>query len=519
MANKNTEKIIIGTLMKEPLLLSQTDKYNLTVDDFDEKLHKHIFYAIACIAQDGSTLIKVQDVDLFLQDSSGMGSIFRSSNGVSLLNDAIELANEQSFSVYYSLLKKENLLRDLRKMGIDTSEFYEINPITQEQTRINEKYLNLDIQDIIEAVKLKILKVEKNYLSGEGAEGQNIFEGMEELLSDLDNNSEVGIPLCGDIFNTCVSGAKKGALYVRSGSSGLSKTRQAVADACFLAFPIRYSQGRRLWVQTGHNEKILIVVTEQSFKEIRLMILAYLTGLNEKKVKRKELRSTAEEYLLLQALKIVEAFKENLYIIRMPNPTIESLKVIVREYVLVHQIEYLFYDYIFIGPSLLNEFKGISLRNDEVLLMFATALKDLAVELNIFVMTSTQVNAKAEDNRDIRNESSIAGSRAVINKADVGCIMARPTPEELKQLSNVISDMGIREPNIVTDIYKNRGDEWTQVRIWTDFDAGTLRKKDLFITDSRLNTIQNFQIDHFSFVVPLEIIGDLLKELNRKEKQ
>ena len=63
--------------------------------------------------------------------------------------------------------------------------------------------------------------------------------------------------------------------------------------------------------------------------------------------------------------------------------------------------------------------------------MFSTALKDLAVELNIFVMTSTQVNANADSNINIRNESSIAGSRAIINKADVGVVMARPTKEEL----------------------------------------------------------------------------------------
>ena len=34
--------------------------------------------------------------------------------------------------------------------------------------------------------------------------------------------------------------------------------------------------------------------------------------------------------------------------------------------------------------------------------MFATALKDLAVELDIFVMTSTQLNAKGDSNEKIK---------------------------------------------------------------------------------------------------------------------
>ena len=58
-------------------------------------------------------------------------------------------------------------------------------------------------------------------------------------------------------------------------------------------------------------------------------------------------------------------FENNFMIVRMPNPTIELVKMIVRENVLLNEVGYIFYDYIFIGPSLLNEFKGFNLRNDK----------------------------------------------------------------------------------------------------------------------------------------------------------
>jgi hypothetical protein len=124
--------------------------------------------------------------------------------------------------------------------------------------------------------------------------------------------------------------------------------------------------------------------------------------------------------------------------------------------------------------------------------MFATALKDLAVELNVAMFTSTQVNAQADDNRNIRNEASLAGGRSTINKADNGAIMARPTKEEIEILekSNIISEFGC--PNIVTDIFKVRSGQWTQVRIWSEVDLGRLRKKDLFITDAQLDPIRDF---------------------------
>ena len=53
-------------------------------------------------------------------------------------------------------------------------------------------------------------------------------------------------------------------------------------------------------------------------------------------------------------------------------PTIELVKTIVRENVMMHDIEYVFYDYIFISPSLLNEFKGFNLRNDKNFVVYIT---------------------------------------------------------------------------------------------------------------------------------------------------
>lgn len=155
----------------------------------------------------------------------------------------------------------------------------------------------------------------------------------------------------------------------------------------------------------------------------------------------------------------------------------------------------------------------------EVLLMFATALKDLAVELNVSMFTSTQVNATADDNRNIRNEASLSGGRSTINKADNGAIMARPTPEELETLQPLIDRYGT--PNCVTDIFKVRSGEWTQVRIWSIVDLGRMKKKDLFITDARLDVIQGFfdQDDYEIRNWTEDEMGAILayiKELNEK---
>ena len=203
---------------------------------------------------------------------------------------------------------------------------------------------------------------------------------------------------------------------------------------------------------------------------------------------------------------------------RIPDPNVEQIKLAIREKVIVHEIKYVFFDYVFISPAILNEFRGHNIRNDEALLLMATALKDIAIEQNVSVFTSTQVNAKIDDNKEIRNEASLAGGRSTINKADNGMIGARPTKEELDILGRdgIVNGM---IPNIVFDIFKVRSGRWTQVRVWSYFDAGTLRLTDLFVTDNRLNPINDFFSEQFvvNWELPKEDM-EFLDKLNGERK-
>lgn len=519
MVDKSTVLQIFGGLMKHPQYLSESDKYNLTPNDFYYKFDKYVFTAIDSLYRNGAEHIQPIDVENFLSTNDSAKLIFKQQNGIEYLQDADYLSDPQNFPYYYKKLKKFNLLTSFQNKGFDVSEWYVEDSISPAAQKVNERFESLEIEDILEGIKKKLLGIEREFIQNDTTETVNVFNGIKDIIEEAEEKIDVGAPLQGEIFNEVCAGARKGIFVLRSGGSGVSKTRQAVGDACYLAFPFRYSEEQNKWVQEGSGKKVLFIATEQSAKEIQKMILAYLTGFNETKFRYGGF-TQKEQIIIQQALWVLEQYQDNFYIVRMPNPTIELVKTIVRENVLMHDIEYVFYDYIFISPSLLNEFKGFNLRNDEVLLMFSTALKDLAVELNIFVMTSTQVNANADNNSNIRNESSIAGSRAVINKADIGCIMARPTKEELEFLR---TEGGISfEPNIVTDIYKVRSGEWNQVRIWSDVNLGNLRKKDLFVTNARMEVLNvgsqfNYQVSWEDSTVSehieqLRIINELSRD-------
>ena len=486
MVDKSTVLQIFGALMKHPQYLSETDKYNLTPDDFYYKLDKYVFIAIDSLYRNGAAHIQPIDVENYLKTNESATVVFKQQKGIEYLQDADFLAAEENFPYYYKRLKKFNLLQSFKNKGIDISDFYVEDALSQKALEINEKFEELEISDIIDGVKKKLLGIEREFVQNDTTETINIFDGIQEIIDDANEQADVGVPLQGEIFNEVCAGARKGIFVLRSAGSGTGKTRQAVGDACYLAFPFRYDETRKEWVQEGSCKRTLIITTEQTPKEIQRMALAYLTGFNETKFRYGGF-TEEETKIIKQALWVFEQFQDNFWIVRMPNPTIELVKTIVRENVMLHDIEYVFYDYIHISPSLLNEFKGFNLRNDEVLLNFSTALKDLAVELNVFMMSSTQLNAKGDDNSNIKNEASLSGSRSIINKADIGVIMSRPTKEELDFFN---SEGGISfVPTIVTDVYKVRSGEWNQLRIWSDVNLGNFRKKDLFVTNARLEVV------------------------------
>lgn len=498
MVDKEAIRQILGCLMKKPSLLSEQDKYLLTTTDFPTLFEQYIFSAIYNLYQDGAQRITEVDVDNYLNIHPSGKAIFQKYNGVEYLQDALDYCQEDNFPFYYKRVKKFNCLNDLKKLGFDTSSIYEENIINPQAAKINKEFEELEVKDIFYRIKKEVIGLETKYSSGEASEIKKVSERIMELVKELKVTPEVGSPLQGKIFNTICRGARASKFYIRSMSSGVGKTRSAVGDACMLSYPIRFNTQCWQWERYGSNEKTLFIATEQDTDEIQTLILAYLTGFNEEKILYGDYNE--EEWkVIVQAIKVMEVFKDNFIIVRLSNPNIEQIKAVVRQSWVVYNIQNVFYDYIFSSPSLLTEFRDLKIREDVALGMLSTALKDLAVEMGLFIMSATQTNAKSEDNdKKIKNESVVRGARSIIDKCDIACVVSRVTPEEEERLKVPIEEMGLK-PNQVLDVYKVRRGRYTNVKIWSYVDLGTCRKEDLFITDEKGRAVENFKTINFSF--------------------
>lgn len=505
---------IFGSLMQQPDLLNNIDKYCLDITDFSEPLDKYIFSAIYNLYVNGAERIHSADIDNYLQTNSYAKDLIENENGLSFLQDCENESNIENFDFYYNNLKKINLVRELQLSKNDIDEIYCENVFNERYNEINDNFKKMTPQDIVNFIKNKAANLEKKYIINNLVEESSPADSIEERLLELKENPEIGCMLQGDILNTITRGGRLGKLYLRSAGSGIGKSRSMVGDACNIAYPIRFDPKLNKWVETGSCEKVLYIMTEQDTEEIDTMILAYLTGYNEDTFTYGTFDPDDERVKI--AKDIIIRYKDNMNYARIPDPCSAVVKNLLRRRNIQDGIQYFFYDYIFSSPAMLNEYRDLKIREDVALRLFTTTLKNLAVELNAFIMTSTQISNDEENKkggfRDFRN---IQGSRSIVNLVDFACIMSTPSPEELTAVAAFKQSFGY-SPNVVTDVFKNRRGRWNQVRIWSYFDKGTCRKYDLFITSDRMKPLNEFFIVDFKHNCNMEV-QDLLKLYNNGE--
>lgn len=497
--DRHTVLQVLGGLMNKPEFLNDTDKYRLELSDFPTSLDKYIYSAISNLYNEGEGANNIRSIDIinYLKGNDLAKNQLEQENGEVYIQDCETAGEPQNFNYYYQRLKKLNLLRDIQSTGKSIEHIYTEDILNPNYNEINQRFDTMTVNDIINDLKMEINGYEKKFLLNHQIEETTAVDGIEDLIKNLKTAPEVGCQLQGDIFNTLCRGGRKGKLYLRSASSGAGKTRNMIGDACNIAYPIRFDRKKGKWVSTGSAEKVLYIMTEQDPAEIQTMILAYLTGYNEEIF----LYGTyGEEELprIQQAVEIMKKYKDNMLFAHMPDPCASAVKNLFRRYNIQQGVEYFFYDYIFSSPAMLNEYRDLKLPEYVCLRLFTTTLKNLAVELDSFIMTSTQIsNDDDKEKGGFRDYHQIQGARAIVNLVDLACIMSRPSKSELTELqgSETIFEF---IPNVVIDVFKNRRGRWTMVRIWAYQDLGTCRRQDLFITTADMKPIKDFQAIQFN---------------------
>lgn len=498
----NASAYVLSSLMHNPLLL-QEDRYTFCKTDFYKPLQQMVFYAIYNMAQTGAEQISPQDIDVYLAQFDSQYEYYKANKGYEFVSQCYKMAegsDERLFETHYNRLKKFSFLRDLEAIGYDTTEFYDTKANALNKDLEDEKLNKTPLNAIGNRIREHLIAIENKHIGKDDTTSQNIARGLRNLVAELQARPEVGLPLDGEIMNYASRGARLGKLYTYSAPSGQGKTRYMVGQACSISMPYIAKDGKIIYrgsVDQDSYQKVLYIATEQKADEIQTLVLAYVSGVNERSILFGNYSPDELERIKI-ALDIIDKYADNFIVEYMPDPSIAMVKTVMAKYIIQHDVQYIFYDYIFSSPGLLGEFRDIEVREDVALMMLSNSIKETAVNYDVFIQSATQLNENwAKRPTGPRDQNCLRGSKAIADKIDIGAIGVRIPEEEKKQIEAIWTEYKkthpnvLHDPNVVIDIYKNRRGELNSVKVFRYFDYATCHCMDLFITDSSYKAIQD----------------------------
>ena len=406
---------VIGCAFKTPQILDYTDKYTITDADFPERFHQIIFGTIFKLHELGAEKITLNNVLDFLSTRPDSESLFIKQKGEEWLTKAVENAEPSSFDYYYNRLKKMTLLRAFDESGIDVSDIYDPNNITDMKKRRQQEDLldNSSLDNLADKIQNKLDIIRSEYVDDSWGEATQAGDGIFDLINNLKQTPEVGIPLYGPLINTVTRGARLKKFYLRSAPTGVGKSRSMIADACYIGCNRLYDDSFGSWIKNGTCEPVLYITTEQTLDEIQTMMLAFLAEVNEDHILNGKYEGD-EEDRVMQAAQLLH--DSPIYIEVLPDFSLQDVENKIKKNIRDHDVKYVFFDYIHSSLKILEEITrragGVKLREDTILFMLSIRLKDLCNKYGVFIMSATQLNGEYTTS-ETPDQNLLRGAKAI----------------------------------------------------------------------------------------------------------
>lgn len=496
---------VIGCVYNDPSLLDLTDRYKVNEEDFDNEFHRIIFGSIYRLHELGASKVSLETIADFLSSRPKFEAIYKQEKGEEWLLKAATAANASNFDYYYNRMKKFSLLRAYEKFGIDVSFIYDPDNILDVKKKQEQEECldNSPLEEIANKVDLMISNIRASYVNDVNGEALQAGDDIDNLIDQLKQSPEVGVPMYGSLINAVTRGARLGKFYLRSAPTGIGKTRTMIADFCQIGCDEIYDDLLG-WRKNGIAQPCLYISTEQDKTELQTMMLAFLASVNEDHILNGRYIGD-EEQRVRHAAEIIK--RSPLYIEVLPDFSLEDITDTIKKNIRDHEVAYVFYDYIHSSLKILEEVatrtRGMNLREDNILFMLSVKLKDIATKFNIFILSSTQLNGQYQDS-ETPDQNLLRGAKAIADKIDWGAILLPVTTTDLEGLGKIINNSKDSiVPKLKMSIYKNRRGKYKGIYLWCNADLGTCRVSPIFATTYNYEMVQiedlQIEIDRGAF--------------------
>ena len=282
---------------------------------------------------------------------------------------------------------------------------------------------------------------------------------------------------------TCFTVDSSDHLFLMNDYIVTHNTRTMIADACNFACDEIYDETLEKWVPNNTAEPTLFITTEQEKSEIQTMMLAFLAAVEEEHI----LNGKYEEGELERVKYAIKVFKRSpIWVEELPDFSVQDVENKIKKHIREHNIKYLCHDYVHTSMKILEEVSsrsgGVKLREDNILFILSTKLKDLCNEYGIFIMSATQLSGDWRNN-ETPDQSLLRGAKAIADKVDTGMIILPVSNEDLEKLSPILNTGRYETPNMKISVYKNRRGKFKGIYMWCYAQLGKCRVQPMFITD------------------------------------
>lgn len=481
---------VLGCLYNNPKLFEKEDKYKFNKEDFFDEFHQIIFSAVYNCWQLGAKELNLHVVEDYLANRPKALATYKANNGTEYLLKIADVANPLVFDYNYHRMKKFTLLRAYENLGMDLSWYLDENSLDMKRLQEQrDKFDNDSLEDIANLINDKIEAIKMEYVQTvDGAEAQ-IADGLDEFLESLKTTPSLGYPLYGKFINTITRGARLGKFFLRSAATGVGKSRSMIGDACFIGCSQMYDLTQNKWVTLGAPQSVLYIATEQTIDEVQTMCLAFLAGVEEEHI-------LLNNYYLGEIERIDKAKQllkqSKIRFVCLPDFSMNDIENTIKKHIREYGVQYCFFDYIHSSAKILTEVGGGAkvkgLREDNVLFLLASKLKDICVQYGVFILSSTQLNADYKES-ETPDQNLLRGSKAIADRIDLGMILMEVTKVDKEKINSFCVKNGVPVPNIKLSVYKNRQGRWKGIYLWMNAERGMCRFDGMFCTDWNYNPI------------------------------
>ena len=490
--NENFASMLLGCLFKQPQLLTMPS-YPLCKKDFSaNKFHQVMYLGIVRLANMGCQEITPVEMDNILQSHPASAEIANDNNYMEFIETTKLLSIVENYEGYYNTIRKFALLRDLKDNGIDIKEFYDELQDENEQAAKLEK---LSIQDILNVVELKGIKLRNKYDVKYVRQEMNAGENTSELIAKFKEKPKFGACLQSPYLTTLYQGWCRGHFLMRSAPSETGKSRFATGDLCAVGAKYLWDDEAEDFIENpNYQGPSFFIHTEMDTEDdINTMFLACVSGVEYRSIRNPDRMTKEEEQRVEKAGLIL--LDSNIRLVNMPDFTNASLERKIKELVESEGVTYGVFDYLEIQGTLSAEYKNLTnmpIREDLVLKNSTAVLKYIAESYNIGLLSMSQLNDNWKA-MAFPDNSCLSGGKSMVNKLDGASIIikTKERTKEMKLIEPYLRRKGfgkdsLFKPNTIEYIFKARfnPNDNSKIKIYSHFNRGTFRRTDFFCTDA-----------------------------------